>query len=68
MSATIDEATITTEHVDIGRIRDARAAAAAQRRATARTRDLTTLLRQRPDLAGVHDPADFAVEAVRWCA
>jgi hypothetical protein len=40
---------------------------AAQRRAAARTRDLTALLRDRPDLSGVHAPADFAVEAVRWC-
>ena len=40
----------------------------AQRRAAARTRDLTALLRDRPDLAGVHAPADFAVDAVRWCA
>lgn len=44
------------------------AAAAAQRRAAARARDLTALLRERPDLAGVHAPADFAVDAVRWCA
>ena len=42
--------------------------AAQQRRAAARTRDLTALLRDRPDLAGVHAPADFAVDAVRWCA
>jgi hypothetical protein len=39
----------------------------ARRRAAARSRDLTALLRERPDLAGVHAPADFAVEAVRWC-
>ena len=45
-----------------------RLAAAAQRRASARTRDLTALLRDRPDLVGVHAPADFAVDAVRWCA
>jgi hypothetical protein len=45
-----------------------RLAAAAQRRAAARSRDLTALLRDRPDLAGVHAPADFAVDAVRWCA
>jgi hypothetical protein len=45
-----------------------RLAAAQQRRAAARTRDLTALLRDRPDLAGVHAPADFAVDAVRWCA
>ena len=48
--------------------RNDRFAVAAQRRAAARTRDLTALLRERPDLAGVHAPADFAVDAVRWCA
>ena len=48
--------------------RSDRLAVAAQRRADARTRDLTALLRERPDLAGVHAPADFAVDAVRWCA
>lgn len=48
--------------------RNDRLAAAAQRRAAARTRDLTALLRERPDLTGVHAPADFAVDAVRWCA
>ena len=48
--------------------RSDRLAAAAQRRAAARTRDLSALLRDRPDLAGVHAPADFAVDAVRWCA
>lgn len=42
-------------------------ASAQQRRAAARTRDLTALLRERPDLAGVHAPADFTVDAVRWC-
>jgi len=45
-----------------------RLTAAQQRRAAARTRDLTALLRERPDLAGVHAPADFAVDAVRWSA
>lgn len=48
--------------------RNDRLAAAGQRRAAARVRDLTALLRERPDLAGVHAPADFAVDAVRWCA
>ena len=48
--------------------RNDRLAVAAQRRAAARTRDLTALLRERPDLAGVYAPADFAVDAVRWCA
>jgi hypothetical protein len=53
---------------DTEEARSDRLAAAAQRRAAARTRDLSALLRDRPDLAGVHAPADFAVDAVRWCA
>ncbi len=48
--------------------RSVRLAAAQQRRAAARARDLAALLRNRPDLAGVHAPADFAIESVRWCA
>jgi hypothetical protein len=52
---------------DLDLVRADRRAAAQQRRAAARTRDLTTLLRDRPDLAGVHAPADFAVDALRWC-
>jgi hypothetical protein len=55
------------EVTDIERVRAERAANAQQRRAAARTRDLTALLRDRPDLAGVHAPADFTVDAVRWC-
>lgn len=54
--------------VDPEDARSDRLAAAAQRRAAARVRDLTALLRGRPDLAGVHAPADFTVDAVRWCA
>ena len=53
---------------DADEARSERLAAAAQRRAAARTRDLSALLRERPDLAGVHAPADFSVDAVRWCA
>ena len=53
---------------DADQARRDRLAAAAQRRAAARTRDLSALLRERPDLAGVHAPADFAVDAVQWCA
>ena len=53
---------------DADQARCDRLAAAAQRGAAARTRDLSALLRERPDLAGVHAPADFAVDAVRWCA
>src|SRR3954466_13244056 len=52
---------------DIEKVRMDRMTAAKQRRAAARTRDLTALLRDRPDLVGVHAPADFAVDAVRWC-
>ena len=47
--------------------RDATDHAARQRREAARARDLTALLQQRPDLAGVHLPADLYAEAVRWC-
>jgi hypothetical protein len=70
MTATIDETTTSTvtSHVDVDKVRDQRLAAVAQRRAAARSRDLTALLRERPDLAGVHAPADLAVDAVRWCA
>jgi len=58
-----DEAPVT----DIEKVRMDRLTASKQRRAAARTRDLSALLRDRPDLAGVHAPADFAVDAVRWC-
>ena len=59
---------LVDDDYDAGKERSERVAAAAQRRAAARTRDLTALLRERPDLAGVHAPADCAVEAVRGCA
>ena len=36
-----------------------------ERRQAARSQRLSELLRQRPDLAGVHAPADWADEAVR---
>jgi hypothetical protein len=45
-----------------------RLTAGQQRRAAARARDLTALLSERPELSGVHAPADFAVDAVRWSA
>jgi hypothetical protein len=48
-------------------VRTDRATSGRQRRAAARTRDLTVLLGERPDLAGVHAPADLAVDAFRWC-
>jgi hypothetical protein len=57
----------TAEVTDIEQVRAECAANAQQRRAAARTRGLTALLRDRPDLAGVHAPADFTVDAVRWC-
>jgi hypothetical protein len=55
------------EITDLEKVRADRLTAGQQRRAAARTRDLTALLRERPDLAGVHAPADFAVDALRWC-
>ncbi len=73
MTATIAETSTSTmtlveSETDTEKVRNERLAAAAQRRAAARARDLTALLRERPDLAGVHAPADFAVDGVRWCA
>jgi hypothetical protein len=52
---------------DLETVRTDRLTTAQQRREAARSRDLTALLRDRPDLAGVHAPADFAVDSVRWC-
>lgn len=52
---------------DLDLVRAVRAASTQQRRRAARSRDLTALLHDRPDLSGVHAPADFAVDAVRWC-
>jgi len=63
--------TVAPQHhadvTDLDWVRAERAASAQQRRSAARTRDLTALLRERPDLQGVYAPADFAVDAVRWC-
>jgi hypothetical protein len=39
----------------------------AQLRQAARTRSIKVLLRDRPDLAGVHAPADFAADSLLWC-
>jgi hypothetical protein len=55
------------EVTDLEKVRADRLSAGKQRRAAARTMDLTALLRDRPDLTGVHAPADFAVDALRWC-
>jgi hypothetical protein len=52
---------------DLEMVRADRLTTAQQRREAARSRDLTALLRDRPDLAGVHAPADFAADSVRWC-
>jgi len=52
---------------DLDLVRATRAASRQERRRAARSRDLTALLRERPDLSGVHAPADFAVDGVRWC-
>lgn len=83
MTASIDETSSTSlqppgarlhavpsrgaEVTDLDKVRADRLTTAQQRRAAAWTRDLTALLRERPDLVGVHAPADFAVEALRWC-
>ncbi|MFC6288192.1 hypothetical protein ACFP3Q_14040 [Nocardioides sp. GCM10027113] len=37
-----------------------------ERREAWRSHGLKDLLERRPDLEGVHRPADFAVEAVLW--
>ena len=55
------------EVTDLETVRNMRATAARQRRRAARSRDLTALLLDRPDLVGVHPPADMAADAVRWC-
>lgn len=39
-----------------------------QRRAAARAKELAELMDRRPDLWGVHSPADLAAESVRWSA
>lgn len=41
---------------------------ARQRRMAHRSHGLVELLERRPDLYGVHDPADLVAEAVRWSA
>lgn len=38
----------------------------AHRRSTTRRRDLTELLARRPDLVGVHPPADTVAATVTW--
>jgi hypothetical protein len=40
----------------------------AEARALSHVRALSDLFGRRPDLAGVHPPADLASQAVLWCA
>ena len=44
----------------------AEARAAMQRRHAAHSRQLVSLLGRRPDLAGVHNPADLTATALTW--
>lgn len=44
------------------------AVAAARERATRSMRALSELLTQRPELRGVHAPADLTDESLRWSA
>ena len=44
----------------------AMAKAAMQRRHAAHSRELVSLLGRRPDLAGVHTPADLTATALTW--
>ena len=46
--------------IDLARLR--------QRRAAYRSKELAELLERRPDLWGVHLPADLAAESVLWSA
>ncbi len=39
-----------------------------ERREAERARALSELLQRRPELVGVHQGADLATEAIRWCA
>lgn len=45
----------------------ARRADARRKREAARVRVLSRLMRERDDLAGVYEPADFAAEVALWC-
>jgi hypothetical protein len=66
MTTVAHRSTDSPDPVDL--VQTERVTAAQQRRAAAHARDLTALLSERPELSGVHAPADFAVEAVRWSA
>lgn len=62
--------TVTSERLTTTRLRrdPAEQALLKERRAAERAAALDQLLRHRPDLAGVHGPADLAAEGVRWSA
>lgn len=66
MTTVAHRPTSSPEPVEL--VQTERLAAAQQRRAAARARDLTALLNERPELSGVYAPADFAADAVRWSA
>lgn len=55
------------EVTDLAAVRADRVAADRIRREADRTRELTALLQERPDLEGVHAHADFAVTYLHWC-
>ncbi len=52
--------TSTEQYDDLQRVRE--------RRAVLRAQGLAELLERRPDLWGVHTPADLAAESVLWSA
>jgi hypothetical protein len=57
----------TTAVTHLGAVRSDRITAERQRREAAHIRELTTLLRDRPDLDGVLAYADFTLMSLRWC-
>ena len=60
--------TLVDASYDAEKAQAERLAAAAQRRGRRPHPRPHRPAPDRPDLAGVHAPADFAVDAVRWCA
>jgi hypothetical protein len=57
---------ITTLAAPERRARRTTAPSRRRRRVPVRPQDLVDLMARRPDLAGVHKPADVTVEAIRW--
>ena len=60
--------TTTARHADTSRRDPAHLLLLKERRVAERAAALDELLRHRPDLAGVHGPADLAAESVLWNA